>query len=228
MNNTKKTPLAFLFDLNGTLINDMEFHTKVWQALLNKDLGASLSWEEVKIQMYGKNSEVLERVFGKGRFTQKEMDDWSIEKEKRYQKIYLPHLKLLEGLDGFLKKASDHHIQMAIGSAAIPFNINFVLDNLKLHHYFKAIVSADDVRKSKPDPETFLKAASLLNVLPENCIVFEDAPKGVESALNAGMKCIVILTAHEKVEFEKYNNVIGLVNDYHNPLLNQLFGSTTN
>jgi beta-phosphoglucomutase-like phosphatase (HAD superfamily) len=112
---------------------------------------------------------------------------------------------------------------MAIGSAAIPFNINFVLDNLKLHHYFKAIVSADDVTKSKPNPETFLKAASLLNVPPGNCIVFEDAPKGVESAENAGMKCIVILTAHKKNEFNKYSNVLALVNDYRDPLLYQLF-----
>lgn len=223
MKTSKKNSLAFLFDLNGTLINDMEFHTNVWHALLNNDLGASLSWEEVKVQMYGKNSDVLERVFGKGRFTQMEMDQWSIEKEKRYQKVYLPHLKLLEGLDEFLKKAYAANIQMAIGSAAIPFNINFVLDNLKLHHYFNAIVSAEDVTKSKPDPETFLKAASLLNASPENCIVFEDAPKGVESAENADMKCIVILTAHEKEEFKKYTNVLAMVKDYNDPLLNQLF-----
>ena len=218
----KNSSRAFLFDMNGTMIDDMKFHTDVWHHLLTADLGVSLTWEEVKLQMYGKNSELLERVFGKDKFTQEEMDWWSIEKEKRYQKIYLPYLKLLNGLDELLKKAKQRNIPMAICSAAIPFNINYVLDNLQLHHYFNVIVSADDVILSKPHPETFLKAASLMNVQPENCIVFEDAPKGVEAALNAGMKCVVLLTAHGKEDFEKYPNVIGMVEDYNDPALEKL------
>ncbi len=56
---------AFLFDLNGTMIDDMEFHGKAWFDILNNDLGANLSWEAVKKEMYGKNPELLERVFGK-------------------------------------------------------------------------------------------------------------------------------------------------------------------
>ena len=64
---------------------------------------------------------------------------------------------------------------MAIGSAAIPFNINFVLDNLNIRSYFKAIVSAEDVANSKPDPETFTKGAEILGVAANQCIVFEDA-----------------------------------------------------
>ena len=71
---------------------------------------------------------------------------------------------------------------MAIGSAAIPFNIDFILDQLDIRKYFKAIVSAEDVGISKPHPETFLKAARLINVDPSLCLVFEDAPKGVEAA----------------------------------------------
>ena len=77
-----------------------------------------------------------------------------------------------------------------------------------------AIVSADDVKNSKPDPETFLKAAELLGVDPSNCIVFEDAPKGVESAQNAGMKCVVLTTMHEEHEFSQYNNILFFVEDY--------------
>ena len=103
---------------------------------------------------------------------------------------------------------------MAVGSAAIPFNIDFVLDNLNIRHYFKAIVSADDVVTSKPDPQTFLDCASLLNVAPANCLVFEDAPKGVEAALNAGMACVVLTTMHTKDEFKNYNNVIAFIEDY--------------
>jgi beta-phosphoglucomutase-like phosphatase (HAD superfamily) len=93
-----KPPKAFLFDLNGTMIDDMEYHTKAWYTILNNDLGAALSWEEVKREMYGKNIELLVRVFGPDRFSAEEMDRLSVEKEKRYQAAFLPQLKLLNGL----------------------------------------------------------------------------------------------------------------------------------
>src|SRR5687768_10407480 len=197
---------AFLFDLNGTMIDDMQFHLKAWYHIMNDELGARLSWEAVKKEMYGKNSEVLERVFGKERFTLEEMNELSIEKEKRYQREYIDHLRLIPGLQQFLEKAYAQKIPMAIGSAAIMFNIDFVLDNLGIRHFFQTIVSADDVIYSKPDPETYTKAARQLGVPASGCLVFEDAPKGVESALNAGMKSVVLTLLHEKEEFGQYPN----------------------
>ncbi|HRI21510.1 MAG TPA: HAD family phosphatase [Panacibacter sp.] len=213
---------AFLFDLNGTMIDDMAYHIKAWSDILNNDLKAGLSHEEVKEQMYGKNDELLVRVFGSERFTKEEMAGLSIEKERRYQKAYFPDLQLIKGLPEFLKESKENNVLLAIGSAAITFNIDFVLDNLKLRHYFKAIVSADDVAVSKPHPETYLKDASILGVAPADCIVFEDAPKGVEAALNAGMQCVVITTMHEQDEFAQYPNILGFVKDYTNPFLQQL------
>jgi beta-phosphoglucomutase len=207
---------AFLFDLNGTMIDDMEFHLKAWYHILNDDLGANISWDDTKVQMYGKNSELLVRIFGPDKFTKEEMDRLSIEKEKRYQQEYKPQLKLIPGLHAFLEKAHAMNIPMAIGSAAIMFNIDFVLDNLNIRHFFKAIVSADDVSISKPHPETYLKCADLLGADPANCLVFEDAPKGVEAAQNAGMSSVVLTatTLHEKEEFAVYNNVIQYITDY--------------
>jgi len=205
---------AFLFDLNGTMIDDMQFHLKAWYHILNDDLGANLSWEETKSHMYGKNSELLIRVFGKDRFTQEETDRLSLEKEKRYQQEYKPHLQLIPGLHQFLEKAHALNIPMAIGSAATMFNVDFAVDNLNIRHYFKAIVSADHVHTSKPHPETFLKAAELVGIDPGNCLVFEDAPKGVEAAQNAGMPSVVLTTMHEKEEFATYNNIIQYIRDY--------------
>jgi len=205
---------AFIFDLNGTMINDMTYHTGAWQTLLNDQLGGNFTWDEVKPQMYGKNAEVLVRMFGPNRFTAEEMDKLSFEKEEKYQQEFLPHLALLPGLNEFLEAAYQKGIPMAIGSAAIPFNIDFVLDNLNIRHYFKAIVSADDVVLSKPHPETFLKAAAHLNVAPTDCIVFEDVPKGAEAAANAGMKTVVITTTHEPHEFEKLQNVLHFATDF--------------
>jgi beta-phosphoglucomutase len=214
---------AFIFDLNGTMINDMEYHIKAWHHILNEDLKAGLSWEQVKSHMYGKNEELLDRVFGQGHFTREQIDRITTEKETAYQEAFRPHLELIAGLPAFLQRAQEKKIDMAIGSAAIPFNIDFVLDNLGLRHYFKTIVSASDVTLSKPDPETYLKAAAEIGADPKECIVFEDAPKGVESALRAGMRCIVLTTMHEKEEFESYQNVIGVIADYSDPILDELF-----
>ena len=204
------------------MIDDMAFHVKAWYHLLNDELGAGLSEEQVKVQMYGKNSEVMDRVFGKGHFSVEEADRLSLEKEKRYQAAYLPHLKLIEGLPDFLETARQMHIPMAIGSAAMPFNINFVLDNLHLRKYFSAIVSANDVEYSKPDPETYLKAAALLQIAPDDCLVFEDAPKGVEAALNAGMQSVVLTKINEKDEFSQYPNVIHFIEKYSNAFIQKL------
>jgi len=216
-------PKAFLFDLNGTMINDMEYHTMAWHSIMNDDLGADLSYDTVKKEMYGKNHEVLERVFGKDKFSAEEIERLSIDKEKRYQAGYFPHLALIDGLDHFLERAKQANILMAIGSAAIPFNIDFVVDGLNIRHYLDAIVSADEVKISKPDAETFIKAAQLLNINPKNCVVFEDAPKGVESAGYAGMKCVVLTTTHTIEEFDDYSNVLDFITDYNAPILNALF-----
>jgi beta-phosphoglucomutase len=210
---------AFLFDLNGTMIDDMEYHLDVWYDVISKDLGSTLTKEEVRGQMYGKNDELLIRIFGEQRF--KEFDFVAITqaKEERYQEIYRPHLDLIPGLFHLLQTAKESGIKMAIGSAAPQFNIDFVLDNLKIRHYFQQVVSAQDVTKSKPHPEVFLKAAELLAVDPASCIVFEDAPKGVEAAANAGMRCVVITTMHHEYEFEDYDNILLFIKNYLDPRL---------
>jgi beta-phosphoglucomutase family hydrolase len=210
---------AFLFDLNGTMIDDMSYHIRAWHRIVN-ELGAGLSLEQVKTECYGKNHDLLDRIFP-GRFSVEEKDKMSIEKEKQYQSEFRPHLKLIDGLEQFLEKAKANHIKMAIGSAAIMFNIDFVLDGLDIRHYFDAIVSADDVQLSKPNAETFVKCADKLGVPYNECIVFEDAPKGVEAAANAGMKSIVLTTMHTEDEFEQYKNIIGYSGDFSTPLFSK-------
>ncbi len=203
---------AFVFDLNGTMVNDMPYHIKAWHEKIIQ-LGGTLTLDEMKHQCYGKNDELLERVFP-GKYSLEERIKIGNEKEAIYRIEFKPFLKLMDGLDQFLKKADQENIKMAIGSAAIMDNINFVIQNMHIEHYFNAIISANDVKNSKPDPETFLKCAEALSVAPADCLVFEDTPKGVECALNAGMQAVVILGEHEAAEFEQYKNVIHLVRDY--------------
>lgn len=203
---------AFIFDLNGTMIDDMNFHIRAWYDILNQ-LGAELTLEQVKLECYGKNEELLERIFP-GRFSKDEMQQMIARKEAGYREVFRPYLQLIDGLDVFLRQANSHNILMGIGSAALPENINYVLDGLSIRNYFKAIVSATDVRISKPDPETFLLCAKKLGVQPEDCIVFEDAPKGVEAARLAGMSCVVLTTMHPEDDFDGWEHILYRVPNY--------------
>ena len=85
---------------------------------------------------------------------------------------------------------------------------------MNIRNYFSSIVSADDVKKSKPDPETYLKCADELQVRPQDCIVFEDSPKGVEAAANANMKAVVITTMSKESEFRHFNNILTFISNY--------------
>jgi beta-phosphoglucomutase len=213
--------MAFLFDLNGTMIDDMAYHVEAWYTIFN-DLGAHITMKKMKEECYGKNHEVIERIMP-GRFNDKEKTEMSFAKEQAYQQAFRPKLKLIDGLDQFLEMARQQNIPMAIGSAAIMFNIDFVLDGLNIRKYFSAIVSADDVNYSKPHPETYLKCAAALHMSPEDCIVFEDAPKGVESAQNAGMRSVVLTILHERHEFDQYKSIVAFGKDYKDKKLLDFF-----
>ncbi len=203
---------AFLFDLNGTMIEDMSYHINAWHNIF-VSLGAPFTLQQSMAQCYGKNEEILERIFP-GRFSAEEKETIGDDKEATYRQEYKPFLKLISGLHEFLAEAKKQNIKMAIGSAAMTLNVDFVLDNLNIRHYFDAIISGDDVEKSKPDAETYLKCAEALHVEPTECLVFEDVPKGVESAANAGMKAVVITGLHSEAEFVTFKNVIRFIKDY--------------
>lgn len=223
MNNNLPKPQAFLFDLNGTMVDDMDYHTTAWHAIITGELKVNMSREEVKKHMYGKNEEVLTRILGEGAMPLEEMKMLGDEKERQYRIAFKPDLKLIAGLDQFLEKAATNRIKIGLGTAAIVPNVDFVLDGLNIRHYFSAIVTADDVRRSKPDPETFASLAEKLNVDASACVVFEDSPKGVECALNNGMSCVVIKTLHDEADFSHLPNIRFFITDYQDPRLQALF-----
>lgn len=203
---------AFLFDLNGTMIDDMPYHIQAWHHILN-NLGAGITMERMKKECYGKNEELLERIFP-GRFSDEEKKKLSLEKETEYQAAFRPHLQLIKGLDNVLEQAKSKGIKMAIGSAAIRSNIDFVVDGLQIRNYFDVLVSADDVKHSKPHPETYIQCAQKLGLAPDECLVFEDAPKGAESAELANMDCVVLTLLHQEAEFSAYPNIVSFIPDF--------------
>ena len=207
---------AFLFDLDGTLIDTMPAHFKTWQ-LVVKEMGSPLEGEALMNQLYGNGAELMHRIVPGRTFTEEEARAIVAAKEERYRALYGNEITVLEGAREFLEQALMKQIPMGIGTASNQANIDFALDKLDLRRYLSAIVGADDVQLSKPHPETWLRLAAELNTPPEHCVVFEDAPKGVEAAQKAGMKAVAITGHFSANDFGEYENILQIV-----PALNVL------
>lgn len=203
---------AFIFDLDGTMVDNMMVHHRAWQRKLAA-LGLHLSLEEVRQNIHGINEEIIERLFG-DRFSPEERRRIAWEKEAEYRDIFLPELRLIEGLDAFLRSAAERAIPMGIGTAAPPENVQFVLEHLNLRPLFRTVIDASQVTKGKPDPEVFLRVAQGLGASPGQCTVFEDSPTGAEAARRAGMKAVIVTTTHPAEEFAHLDNVVRTIRDF--------------
>jgi beta-phosphoglucomutase len=201
---------AFLFDLDGTLIDTMHWHFITWEVVAAEQ-GSLLKGDALMKELYGNGAELMNRLVPHKTFTEEEARAIVDEKEARYRNLYGQNITVLEGAKEFLEEALNHNIPMGIGTASNQANIDFALDFLDLRKYLNAIVGADDVQLSKPHPETWLKLADALNTSPENCIVFEDAPKGIEAAQKAGMKAIAITGHYIANDFNGYDNILKIV-----------------
>jgi beta-phosphoglucomutase len=201
---------AFLFDLDGTLIDTMPWHFKTWQQVV-AELGSPLQGDELMKELYGSGAELMNRLVPGRIFEEEEAMKIIADKEEKYRTLYGHHVTVLEGAREFLDEALQLNIPMGIGTASNQANIDFALDHLHLRHYLKAIVGADDVVNSKPFPDTWLKLAEELSTQPADCIVFEDAPKGIEAAARAGMKAIAITGHYSANDFKNYDNIVSIV-----------------
>jgi beta-phosphoglucomutase len=204
--------MAIIFDMDGTMVDNMMTHHRGWQKTLAA-YGLQLTMDDVMATCHGKNVEIIERLFP-GQYSLAERERISFEKESGYREIFLSELKLLPGLAELLETAKAANIPMGIGTAAPSANVDFVLDHLSIRHYFQAVIHAEDVEKGKPDPEVFFKVADKLGVAYSNCLVFEDSPTGARTALNAGMKAIILTTTHPAAEFEGIASVLHCLPDY--------------
>ena len=204
---------AFIFDMDGTMVDNMMVHHRAWQIKL-AELGLEMELEAVRQTIHGKNEEILAKLFGE-RFTPEEFKRISWEKENAYRRQFISELKLIEGLPGFLQKVQAKGIPMGVGTAAPAENVNFVLDNIYgLRKYFQTVVHAGMVTKGKPDPQVFQMVAEGMGVPIEECLIFEDSPTGVETAHRAGCQVVVVTTTHHQEEFAHFPNVLQFIDDY--------------
>lgn len=197
---------AFIFDMDGTLVDNMFFHTEAWGKMLAEN-GVEMNAHDFLVKTAGKtNREILPTVFGD--ISDERIAELGTRKETLYQELFLPVRKTVDGVIEFLEEAKNLGIKMAVATAAPVINVEFILDGLDLRKYFQAVVTAADVKEGKPNPEIFLKSAEKLNVEPNSCLVFEDAIGGFEAAHRAGMKSIGIATVNSIEDILKLDSVV--------------------
>ena len=198
---------AVIFDLDGTLLDNNDVHLKAWKQYL-KENEKQISDEDFKENISGRtNKDAIEHIYKK-EMTEDEASKYYLEKEEIYRKMYRLDIAPITGLQDFLEELHKHKIAMAIATSGIQVNIDFMFNHVPIKKYFKKIVNSRDVSKGKPDPEIFLKAAEVLHIPTENCIVFEDSIAGVRAGKSAGMKVVALTTTHTPEELKEADLVI--------------------
>ncbi|MDP4204515.1 MAG: beta-phosphoglucomutase [Bacteroidota bacterium] len=182
---------ACLFDLDGVLVDTAKYHYLAWRELA-EELGFEFTEdhnERLKGVSRMRSLDILLEVGGLD-FEDSVKEKLAAQKNNRYVSLIerMTPDEILPGVKEFLEGLKNRKILLALGSASK--NAPLILERTGLAGYFDAIVDGNLISKAKPDPEVFLKGAELLNVPPQNCVVFEDAASGIEAALNAGMLCI--------------------------------------
>jgi beta-phosphoglucomutase len=186
-----KSVKACIFDLDGVIVDTAKYHFLAWKRLA-EELGFTFTLEDNERLKGVSRMRSLEILLEVGHLTLDEETKFTLaEKKNNWYVEYISKLdssEILPGVDAFIKALKDNNIKVALGSASK--NSMTILNNLKIVHYFDAIIDGTKTSKAKPDPEVFLLGAKELGLPPEECIVFEDAEAGVEAARAAGMRAI--------------------------------------
>ncbi len=182
---------AVLWDMDGTLIDSEEFHWIAWRNTMALE-GITITREQFLSSFGQRNDSIIPQWLGAG-VTPERMERIADTKEELYRHLVRRDgISPLPGVANWLHQLHKEGWLQAIASAAPRANIDVVLEALSATHLFQGIVSAEDVRKGKPDPEVYLTAAARVGASPGRCIVVEDAVAGVEGARSAGMHSIGI------------------------------------
>jgi HAD superfamily hydrolase (TIGR01509 family) len=146
------------------------------------------------------------------------------EKEAIYRDLFAREFREVAGFAKFVQLAQQRGLKVAVATAGDKNNLDFVLRHLKLDQQPDANVRGDQGLPGKPEPDIFLKAARQVGVEPADCIVFEDAPFGIEAARRAGMRAVAICSTHKADELVG-EHVIASVRDYNELMKNNFLES---
>ena len=215
---------AFIFDMDGTIVDNMAFHTQSWLTFFQRR-GQELEGDAFFRATAGRQGHEILRSYLGADLSDGDANLFTDEKEAVYRELYQPHRKTVAGFDRLIASAQQGGVALAVATAAPNQNIVFTLDGLDLRRHFDAVVGAADVARGKPEPDVFLMAAQRCGAAPENCIVFEDAPLGVEAARRAGMRAVVLTTTLPASAFAEFDNVICVARDFSELSVDELFAT---
>ncbi len=194
---------ALIFDMDGVICHTMPYHLEAWRVYVDRtpELRQQINLEQLR-QMGGKrNAELLPELLGRP-VSEAEVQRWGAGKEAVFRELLAPNLELLPGLLPFLKSAKEKGYRLGLGTSACAANVELVLSCAGVGDFFDTVVMEQDVQRGKPDPECYLLVAERLQVLPQHCLVFEDAVAGVIAAVRAGMRCWGVLTTQAEAALQ--------------------------
>ena len=187
-----------IFDFNGTLFWDTEFHNKAWDIFLRRH-NLRLSDKEKNEKIHGKNNKDILNVLFQKKLSREEIENYGREKEIIYQELCLQkNMQLAPGAIDFFKFLKKRKIPFAIATASEIDNVNFYFEHLGLSFFFERtnVIFNDGKMKSKPDPQIFNKAMDVLGLSEKETLVFEDSISGIKSAENAKVAKIIIVNSN--------------------------------
>lgn len=197
---------AFIFDMDGVLIDSNPFHKIALQQFCNKH-GHDLNEAQLREKIYGRtNKDWLRNLFGD--IDKNLLLQYADEKEALFRELYKKDVHPLDGLIPFLSNLKERNISRAIATSAPRANVDFTLHYADMGGFFDTILDESFVNKGKPDPEIYLKTATALGFDPANCIVFEDSLSGIEAGKAAGCKVVGVTTTHTHEELSKTDFII--------------------
>ena len=191
---------GIIFDLDGVICSTDHYHYLAWKALADR-LGIEFN-ETINNRLRGvsrmESLEIILEKSGKA-YSQEEKEAFATEKNTLYRELLgqMSAADLSAEVKSTLDALRAAGAKLAIGSSSK--NTPFILGQLGLGDYFDAISDGNNITRSKPDPEVFLKAADMIGLVPEKCLVVEDAHAGVQAAVSGGFDCAAIGDAKDDV-----------------------------
>ena len=193
-------PRGVVFDLDGTLTDNMACHAEAFAIFLDRH-GLPPLTMEMRRRIDGKrNAEIFPILFGRD-VSAAETRQFEDEKEGAYRELSRDRLQPIAGAIRLLERLEQKGISVAVATSAPEKNVAHTLGAIGLADRLACVVRSDAVPRGKPHPDVFLSAARALGVPSDACLAFEDAPVGVTAAVHAGMRCVAITSSFPEETF---------------------------
>lgn len=185
---------AIIFDLDGVLVDSVGLNWAAYNQVLNSDYGVNVAKKDL-YKYVGLTLTTQVELLSKDFKINIDKEDFANKTDIIKNELF-KNIEPMPGVVNLLKALKNNNFKIAIGTSSSMEQAKLKLANAKILEFFDIIITENDVVKPKPSPDVYLKCAQSLNTLPQNCVVFEDAPNGVKAAKKAGMGCIAIKTVY--------------------------------